>query len=78
MADILNWNLARPRPDRQPSIEELLEEAEALLAMQQAALRDCRSPETTPESETRLIIVANTLNHLRTHLGRIRTMIAGG
>ena len=78
MADILNWNAVRPRPQHRPSIEELLEEAEALLVMQQAALRVCRSPETPHESDTRLMMVANTLNHLRTHLGRIRTMMAGG
>ena len=58
---------------RQPSLEELLEEAETLLIMQQAALRSqCRDG----ESESRLITVANTLDHLRTHLGLIKTMIA--
>ena len=78
MADILNWNAVRSRAVRQPSIEELLEEADALLVMQQAALKACRSREKPDESDNRLMMVANTLNHLRTHLGRIRTRLAGG
>jgi hypothetical protein len=74
MADILNWNLDATAARRQPSLEELLEEAEALLVMQQAALKSCQD---VPR-ETRLITIANTLNHLRAHLGRIRLIIAGG
>jgi hypothetical protein len=61
---------------RQPSLEELIEEAEALLVMQQAALKSCGN--LPRDSAAPVLTVANTLNHLRTHLGRIRMMIAGG
>ena len=71
MADILNWNLDASAARRQPSLEELLEEAEALLVMQQVALKSCQD---VPRETT----IANTLNHLRAHLARIRLMIAGG
>jgi hypothetical protein len=76
MAEIVYWDGIGCDTKRQPSLEELIEEAEALLIMQQAALKSCRN--LPKESAAPISTVANTLDHLRTHLGRIRAMIAGG
>jgi hypothetical protein len=74
--DVVSWKV-RECAERQPPIEDLIGEAEVLLIMVQAALKTCRSPDIPRESETRLLTVANTLQHLRSQLGRIRTSIAG-
>ena len=76
MADIVHWDSVGSATRRQPSLEDLLEEAEALLIMQQAALKSCRNLPKQPAAS--ISTVANTLHHLRTHLGRIRMMFAGG
>jgi hypothetical protein len=72
MAEIVYWHSVGPDRKRQPSLEELIEEAEALLNMQQAAHVTCRNMPKESATST----VANTFNHLRAHLGRIRTKIA--
>jgi hypothetical protein len=56
MADILNWNLDASAARRQPSLEELLEEAEALLVMQQVALKSCQD-----------VAARNSADHNRQH-----------
>src|SRR5262245_5084131 len=75
MAEIVYWHGVGPEAKRQPSLDELIEEAAALLIMQQAAHKSCRNMPN--DSATSTSTVANTLNYLRAHLGRIRTMFAG-
>ena len=76
MAEIVHWDTVKSATRRQPSLEELIEEAEALLVMQQAALKSCR--DLPREFADPVLTIANTLKHLRAHLGHIRMMITGG
>jgi hypothetical protein len=76
MAEIIDLTTFRRMESQELSLLDLLEQAEALVFLQQSVVDGCTSTASSSQPCNRLITVANSLQHLRRHLGLIKQMIS--
>jgi hypothetical protein len=75
MAEIIDLTTFRRMESQELSLLDLLEQAEALVFLQEAVVDECSST-SGGQPRNRLMTVVNSLQHLRRHLGFIRQMIS--
>jgi hypothetical protein len=75
MGEIIDLTTFRKNESQELSLVDLLEQAEALVILQQAVLDQSRSNTPQSEPDPRVMTVANSLQHLRRHLGLIKRLI---
>jgi hypothetical protein len=74
--EIIDLAVFRKNESQELSLIDLVEQAEALVILQEAAALDqSRSQIPSGEPDHRVITVANSLQHLRRHLGIIKRLI---
>lgn len=77
MAEIIDLRtVQRSDPPEGCSPLELLEQAEALVLLQEAVLHQFRSTTGQSQADNNLIAVENSLQHLYRHLGLIKRMLS--
>jgi hypothetical protein len=74
-ADIIDLAAFRKNESQELSLSDLVEQAEALVILQEAALDQSLSRLPASKSDHRVVTVANSLQHLRRHLGIIKRLI---
>jgi len=73
--DIIDLAAFRNNESQELSLIDLVEQAEALVILQEAALEQPRSQSPSSEPDRRVMMVANSLQYLRRHLGIIKRLI---
>jgi hypothetical protein len=73
--EIIDLAAFRKNESQELSLIDLVEQAEALVILQEAALDQSRSQIPSGEPDHRVITVANSLQHLRRHLSIIKRLI---
>jgi hypothetical protein len=73
--EIIDLAAFRKNESQELSLIDLVEQAEALVILQEAVLDQSRSQIVSGEPDHRVMTVANSLRHLRRHLGIIKRLI---
>lgn len=75
MGEIIDLTTFRNNESQELSLADLLEQAEALVILQQAVLNQSGLTSSQGEPNHHVMTVANSLQHLRRHLGLIKRLI---
>jgi hypothetical protein len=75
MGEIIDLTTFRKNESQELSLVDLLAQAESLVILQEAVLNQSRLTTSQREPNHRVITVANSLQHLRRHLGLIKRLI---